>query len=240
MRSADRLVPAALPDGQNDAVSVMAGRHGVGAFQDGDVLAPKQPAQDFDQLRLVARQDGGLLDDGDGHTEPTMRHRHLDADGTSAHDQEMARLLPQGEDRFVREDVAGGQPRHRGNGRARSGCYDDSVGADGVVAGPQRATVDERSTAPQHPYAEPFEALHGILRGNGGHDIEDALFYRREVDAGRRAGDAGDAVPAIVRSLAGGQQGFRGHASGVEALAAHRGMLDQDGPQTELTEARRD
>ena len=96
------------------------------------------------------------------------------------------------------------------------------------VAGAHRAGAREARLGAQYPDAEPFEALHRIVRRDAGDYLLDTVADRGEIDPRRSIGDAEcRAAPPEVRDARRGEQRLRRHTAKVQAIAAHRTTLDQ-------------
>ena len=83
--------------------------------------------------------------------------------------------------------------------------------------------------------AEPLEAGDGIVWCNGRDHAVDVVVHFREIDLGLYRCDAKRLSRAHAIGLpGGGEQRFRRHAAGVEAVAAHRIALDEHGAGAHL------
>ena len=177
---------------------------------------------------LATHDPVAALDLPDLAAETRERLRQLAADRTAAEDDEALRLhthLPEVLGGAVRDL---GEPRDRRHERGGAGGDDD-------VARRQRASVhldrprrDDACAALDDVDAKPAVALGGVVRLDLGDDPLDALHRRGEVEPVRGLGDAVVArVADVVDELGRADQRLRGHAAGVEAVTAHRALLDQ-------------
>ena len=96
------------------------------------------------------------------------------------------------------------------------------------VADRDGALVLEAGDALDHPHAEAAEALLRIVRRDRRDDVVHVTVDVAEGDvgAGRRHAE-GPRLRDGAGALAGGDQRFRRHATGIEAVAAHAALLDQ-------------
>ncbi len=205
------------------------------ALVEGDAFIVQALAHDLHQLRVVLRQQRRHLDERDRGAQAAEGLRQFDADRAAADDEQVARTFDQIEDRLVREVrhmLEAGQRRQQ---RGRAGGDDEAARADGELAGSDLALPREARWRTQHAHAEAGEALLQIMRSDGGDDAVDVSVDSAEVDrglVGLHAEAAG--MPLRLGGVASGQQGFRGHAAVVQAVAAHLVGLDQHGLGAQL------
>jgi hypothetical protein len=157
------------------------------------------------------------------------------ADRPAADDDQMLGRGLALEDRLVGEvghRVEPGDRRHRG---ARAGGEDDALGAHAHIARLDHARADEARGGADHGDAQPLEARLAVHRRDRGDDAVNVVVDLSEVDdgLGYRHAEAAGAARALG-GVRGGEQRLRRHAAVVEAVAAHRRLLDQHGARAEL------
>ena len=100
--------------------------------------------------------------------------------------------------------------------------------ARAVVPDRDRVPILEARRALDHPHAEPGEPLAGIVRRNGCDHAMHMGMDPGEIDARPLRRDAERRRPTErLGALGRGEQRLRGHATIVEAIAAHLALLDQ-------------
>lgn len=156
-------------------VAVRLVRHGRhrDVLENIDSFSRQRPAHDFDELRLVLRQDCHHVEHGHAATEPTMSLRHLYTDRPTTDDHQMIGHYADVEDRLVGQDlltIEAGDLRDSGAGT----CRDDEVlRRDHFVAGLNASAIDKGSMRLHHPNSEPLEAFDGVMRRDGSDDARD-------------------------------------------------------------------
>ena len=85
----------------------------------------------------------------------------------------------------------------------------------------------EAPPARNHPDAKAGESLLGVVSGNRGDDVMDVSVGAGECGYARRVDPEHAGGRGIMGPVRGGDQGFRRHATVIEAVAAHLAPLDQ-------------
>ena len=154
--------------------------------------------------------------------------RELAADRPAAQHDEAPRQLAQlpygvGGQRFRALDAGDRRDDRPGAGRDDDGARAERAAAD--LDGPWRR---DASFALDALDAKPRIALDRIVRLDGAHDALHPLHHLGEVEIHRRRPQAVIGRAAHLHHDASRlEQGLRGHAAGVEAVAAHPVLLDQ-------------
>ena len=147
----------------------------------------------------------------------------------------MLRQIRQAEDRLVCEIAGLGEARYRWHRGARSCRDDEAARADPRATGLDEVGASEARRGLDHMDAEPLEPRDAVMRGDGGDDAMHMRVDLAEADLRRRR--MNPEALGVAHGLCGvgrGDQGLGRNAAGVETVAAHLALLDQDDGRAHL------
>ena len=183
--------------------SLLADRHAV---------LDQARAHDGGKLGIVAPEHPPPLDQRDLGAEAAEGLRHLDPDRAAAQHQQMAGLGRRIEQGLVGQVGNPVEAPNAGDDRCGAGGDDEAPRGDAGIADLNETRRGEAGLAEHHVDAKAAEALDRIVRLDGRDRAPHVVVGGGETVAAR----------------GGGQQCLGGHATGVQALPAHPGLLDQD------------
>ena len=169
-----------------------------------------------------------------------MRLGHLHADRPATDHQEMPGALAFGEDGFVGVVWHLLEPRNGRHQRRGSGGDHEAAGADHMLPRLHLARREEAAVFADHPDPEPFETFFAVMRGDGGNGACHMILDGREIHLGLCGPDPERAAFAHrMCVLCRRKERLRGHASVIQAIAAHLVALEQHHPRAHLHGPRR-
>lgn len=155
--------------------------------------------------------------------------RHLDAHRARSQDQQVARALREVEQGLVREIGHSVKAGQEGDSRPAADGQHDPPPLD-----LHRIRRYEPRPGLQDLAAQPAIALCGVGRRDRGDSTPQMRADSRPIDLGRRQNHAvAPGASRRARRMGAGEQRLARHAARVQALAAHRALLDQGDAQTQ-------
>ena len=180
----------------------------VAPFKKVDPVASQRRPDERGSFGLIARKDLALFHDCDGGSEPPERLSHLEADRSSADDDEVIGPFAQAKDRLIGERLGVSQPGNVGDKGMGSGGNDITAGANAMGPGNHLVAAREAGGLGDHANAQSLEALHAVVRRDGSDDLMDVVMDAAEVDARAFARPHAELPPAggCMRGVGGRNQ----------------------------------
>ena len=188
-------------------------------------LASNQPGG----IRILASQQTGRhLHHGDPAAEARERLCQLAADGSTAEHQQALRQLPQLPDRVTGQVARTVQSWNRGHQRPRTGGDDQAARGQPLPSDLDLPRAHHSGLAGDDLHTQTGVALDRVVRSDPRDHLLHPCHGVREIKlGGHRAHTVALALATLGEQAGGAQKGLGRHATGVQAVASHRALLDQ-------------
>ena len=183
-----------------------------------------------DQIRVILGHDFKHLENADFRTQMPVRLCHFDANRPATDDDQVFRNVRKTENRLVDQVgnvVNARNGRHKG---AAAGRNNNAARMDMRIPGDHILRPGQFAFRLDHLHAQPFKPLNRIIGFDGGNGLAHMSVNPGRIDPGQvSANSEPRAFTHRLGRMPSRQQGFRRHASIVQAVAAHFVFFDQYG-----------